>query len=88
MIIDTIQRQQAAVAAALGTTGMPGANRFAAFENVTTGYGGLGAAIITDPVTKSPLRCMHFHANPQKKCTAEVPIGHPSGKAGQCMYSH
>ena len=41
MIIDAIQRQQASVAAALGTTGNPGTKRFATFEDVTIGFGGL-----------------------------------------------
>ena len=89
MIIDTIQRHhQASVAAALGMTGNQGGKRFAAFGDVTIGFGGPGAAIITDPVTKIPQRCIHLHATPQKKCTAGVPIGHLSGKAGQCMYAH
>jgi hypothetical protein len=88
MIIDTIQRQQASIAAALGTTGMPGAKRFTAFGDVTIGFGEPGAAIITDPATKTPRPCMHFHATPQRKCTAGVPLGHQSGKAGQCMFEH
>ena len=88
MIIDTIQREQASVAAALGATGGPGAKRFPAFGDVKIGYGGPGAAIITDPVSGIPKKCIHFHSVPQKKCQAGVPIDHLSGKTGQCMYKH
>ena len=59
-----------------------------AFGEVAIGFGGPGAAIIIDQVTKIPRPCMHFHATPQKECTAGVPIGHHSGKAGNCMYAH
>ena len=65
-----------------------GFKRHAAFGDVTIGFGGPGAAIIVDPVTKIPRPCTHFHATPQKECTAGVPIGHLSGKTGQCMYKH
>ena len=65
-----------------------GVKRHAAFGDVTIGFGGPGAAIITNPETKIPRWCIHFHASPRKKCTAGVPIGHISGKEGQCMYAH
>ena len=72
----------------------PGASRakgfksHAAFGDVEIGFGGQGAAIIVGPMTKIPRPCTHFHATPQKECTAGVPIGHLSGKTGQCMYAH
>ena len=65
-----------------------GFKRHAAFGDVTIGFGGPGAAIVIDPETKIPRRCMHFHASPRKKCTAGVPIGHLSDKEGQCAFKH
>ena len=84
MIIDLLQRLQTAAAAAAASTN----RRFSAFGDVAIPIGGPGAGIITDATTQDPRRSMHFHSIPKKKCTAGVPVGHPSGKAGQCMYKH
>ena len=62
--------------------------RVSSFGEVTIPIGGPGAAIVTDPATGIPRACMHFHGRRKKTCTAGVPVGHPSGKAGQCMYKH
>ena len=65
-----------------------GFKHHAAFGDVAIGFGGPGTAIIIDSVTKIPRPCAHFNATPQKECTAGVPIGHHSGKAGQCAFKH
>ena len=82
MIIDSLLRMQNTAAAAAGGP------RFSAFGDVTVPIGGPGAGITTDPASGLQQQCLQFHASPKKKCTAGVPVGHPSGMAGQCMYKH
>ena len=51
------------------------------FGPVTQPIGGPGAGEIKQ-------KCNRYHATPQQACTAGIPVGHPSGKAGQCAYIH
>jgi len=58
------------------------------FGTVTTPLGGPGAGVITDFKTRLPKLCTRFHATPQQECSAGLPDGHPSGKAGWCAFKH
>ena len=58
------------------------------FGPVTVPLGGPGAGIITDYTTNEPKLCNRYHATPRQPCTAGIPVGHPSGFAGQCAFKH
>ena len=58
------------------------------FGPVTTPMGGPGAGIITDYNTKAPKLCTRFHNTPRQACSAGLPVGHWSGLAGQCAFTH
>jgi len=58
------------------------------FGEVTKPLGGPGAGIINDYKTQAPKLCTRFHAVPQQECSAGVPVGHPSNKAGWCAFKH
>ena len=63
MVIDTIQRQQAA--AAPDTSGSQ--KRFTKFGDVTVPIGGPCAGVIIDPATKLPRLCTRFHATRRRR---------------------